>query len=54
VSNASTDTRSPAADLLELQLDPKAPPGDLLPPLARLLRRLRDRERAQAPEPAAR
>ncbi len=32
---------------LELRLDPNAPAGDAAPPLARLLRRLRDRARAE-------
>lgn len=47
-------TRDPraggAADLsarVELRLDAAAPPGDVVPALARLLRRLRDREHAR-------
>jgi hypothetical protein len=36
----------PLAGHLDIVIDPDAPPGDVLPPLARLLRKLRDRERA--------
>ncbi len=42
------DLDGAVGDGLELRLDPSAPPGDALPPLARLLRKLRDRARAES------
>jgi len=41
-------TAEPLGDTLKVVVDSHAPPGDLVPALARLLRRLRDRERVQA------
>jgi hypothetical protein len=45
----------PAADTtlpdLEVVLDPTVAPGDVLPPLARLLRSLAERDRSQSPPP---
>jgi hypothetical protein len=51
VPDLSTLPPRPAPDLvnrIELRLDATAPAGDVLEPLARLLRQLRDRRRAAA------
>jgi hypothetical protein len=36
---------------LEVRLDQSPPPGDVLPALARLLRKIRDREKTEAAQP---
>jgi hypothetical protein len=43
----SPPARAPAAADLDVVLDRAAPPGNLIPALAQLLRRLRDRARAR-------
>jgi hypothetical protein len=48
---ASARRADDLGDRLEVVLDADAPPGNLLPALARLLRAMRDRERASAPRP---